>query len=190
MKPVPALVCLAALSLAGGCATTGGENAAAQRESILAMKSEVLDELYRRQPDVRQQIASAPGHAVFSNANVNLVLASFGGGYGVATDNRSGRHTYMKMGEVGVGLGLGVKDFRLVFVFHDEAAMRFRLYNLKKDPRENRDLAKVERDKMKEMRALYDEFKAKIPAIKPYGGGKIVGGAVANGPMGPPGYEP
>jgi len=30
----------------------------------------------------------------------------------------------MKMGEVGVGLGLGVKDFRLVFVFHDEAAMK------------------------------------------------------------------
>ena len=25
----------------------------------------------------------------------------------------------MKMGEVGIGLGLGVKDFRAVFVFHD-----------------------------------------------------------------------
>ena len=124
MKRILTLGCLALLLLGGGCATTGGGSPAEQRESILAMKNEALSELYRRKPDVKQQIASAPGYAVFSNANVNLVLASFGGGYGVARDNRSGEQTYMRMGEVGVGLGLGVKDFRLVFVFHDETAMR------------------------------------------------------------------
>jgi hypothetical protein len=26
----------------------------------------------------------------------------------------------MKMGSAGIGLGLGVKDFRAVFVFHDK----------------------------------------------------------------------
>ena len=124
MKSILVPVCLLAALLAGGCATTGGGTPAEQRESILAMKNEVLSELYRQKPDVKQQIANAPGYAVFSNANVNVVLASFGGGYGVARDNRSGKYTYMKMGEVGVGLGLGVKDFRLVFVFHDAAAMR------------------------------------------------------------------
>lgn len=124
MKRILTLGCLALLLLGGGCATTGGGTPAEQRESILAMKNEALSELYRRKPDVKQQIASAPGYAVFSNANVNLVLASFGGGYGVARDNRSGEQTYMRMGEIGVGLGLGVKDFRLVFVFHDETAMR------------------------------------------------------------------
>ena len=29
----------------------------------------------------------------------------------------------MKMGEVGVGLGAGVKDFRIVMVFHDKEAL-------------------------------------------------------------------
>jgi lipid-binding SYLF domain-containing protein len=29
----------------------------------------------------------------------------------------------MKMGEVGLGFGLGVKDFRAVFVFHNEKVM-------------------------------------------------------------------
>lgn len=29
----------------------------------------------------------------------------------------------MKMGEVGIGLGLGVKDFRAVFIFHDRATL-------------------------------------------------------------------
>jgi len=122
MTRILTLSWLAAILLIGGCATTGG-TPAEQRESILAMKNQVLSELYRQKPDVKAQIASAPGYAVFSNANVNLVLASFGGGYGVVKDNRSGKQTYMKMGEVGVGLGLGIKDFRLVFVFHNETAM-------------------------------------------------------------------
>ena len=29
----------------------------------------------------------------------------------------------MKMGEVGVGLGLGIKDFRAIFVFHDKYSL-------------------------------------------------------------------
>ena len=123
MKRILTLGCLALLLL-GGCATTGGGTPAEQRASILAMKNEVLGELYQSKPDVEQQIVSAPGYAVFSNANVNLVLASFGGGYGVASDNRNGEQTYMKMGEAGIGLGLGVKDFRAVFVFHDSDTMK------------------------------------------------------------------
>ena len=87
------------------------------------MKNEVLTDLYKIRPDVKSQIASAPGYAVFSNANVNLIFASFGGGYGVAKNNKTGKHTYMNMGEVGLGLGLGVKDFRGVFVFHNAEAM-------------------------------------------------------------------
>jgi len=122
MKRILTLGCMAMLLLAGGCATTGS-TPAEQRASIQAMKNQVLSEIYRQKPDVKQQVASAPGYAVFSNANVNLVLASFGGGHGVARNNLTGEQTYMKMGEVGVGLGLGVKDFRLLFVFHDEAAM-------------------------------------------------------------------
>lgn len=124
MQSITTLACLWLAFALAGCATTGGKTPADQRQSILAMETRVLAELYRQKPDVRAQIASAPGYAVFSNANVNLLLASFGGGYGVATERRSGKRTFMKMGEVGVGLGLGVKDFRIVFVFHTEDSLR------------------------------------------------------------------
>ncbi len=107
----------------GACATTGGKSPDEQRRAIQSMKTQVLTDLYKVKPDVRAQIAKAPGYAVFSNANVNVVLASFGGGYGVAQNNRSGKSTYMKMGEVGFGLGLGIKDFRVVFVFHTAESM-------------------------------------------------------------------
>ena len=83
------------------------------------MKQEVLAELYQLKPETRSKVAQSPGYAVFSNANINLILASFSGGQGVVKDNRTGQHTYMNMGEAGIGFGLGVKDFRAVFVFHD-----------------------------------------------------------------------
>ena len=87
------------------------------------MRQEVLTELYSVKPDTRAQISNSTGYAVFSNANINLIFASFGGGIGVVRDNDSGADTYMRMGEVGIGLGAGVKDFRAVFVFHDDDAL-------------------------------------------------------------------
>lgn len=106
-----------------GCA--GGINATAteRKMAIDEMQQQVLQQLYQEKSSARQEVQSAPGYAVFSNANVNVILASFGGGYGVVTDNRNGHKTYMKMGEIGLGLGAGVKDFRLVIIFHNERSM-------------------------------------------------------------------
>ena len=87
------------------------------------MKNDVLAELYKLHPKAKAEVAAAPGYAVFSNANVNIIFASFGGGYGVTHDNKAGEDVFMKMGEVGIGLGLGVKDFRAVFIFNDRAVM-------------------------------------------------------------------
>lgn len=107
-----------------GCATTGAITKNEKRQAILDMKQEALSELYQIRPDARSQIAKAPGYAVFSNANINLILASFSGGQGVVKNNKSGQFTYMNMGEAGIGFGLGVKDFRAVFIFHDSDTLR------------------------------------------------------------------
>lgn len=107
----------------GGCATTGGTTPSEKRQAILTMKDETLAQLYQLRPDVKARIAAAPGHAVFSNANINLVVASFSGGRGVVTNTASGKHTLMKMGEAGVGFGAGIKDFRAVFVFHNRTTL-------------------------------------------------------------------
>lgn len=86
------------------------------------MQQETLADLYKVKGLARAEIAAAPGYAVFSNANVNILFASFGGGYGVV-QTRKGRQTFMKMGEAGIGLGLGLKDFRAIFIFHDQATL-------------------------------------------------------------------
>ena len=112
-----------ALSL-GGCVTPEHKTSSQKRQAILSMKNNVLSDLYKVKPDVRSQIARALGYAVFSNVNINIILASFGGGHGVVKNNRTGKHTFMKMGEVGLGFGAGVKDLRAVFVFHNSNTMK------------------------------------------------------------------
>ncbi len=119
------LIALLLPAILAGCTATGitSGNPEQRRQAILEMRDEVLTELHNIKPDTRVQIGSASGYAVFTNANVNLILASFGGGVGVVHDNARQEDVFMRMGEVGIGLGAGVKDFRAVFVFHDEDAL-------------------------------------------------------------------
>ncbi len=123
MRQISIVICMTLSLIIAGCSTTAGRTKSEKRQAVLAMKNNVLSDLYKVKPDVKAQISSAPGYAVFSNVNVNIILASFGGGYGVVKNNKSGKHTYMKIGEVGLGLGLGVKDFRVIFVFHNTKTM-------------------------------------------------------------------
>jgi len=109
--------------LSTACSTTVVKTPVEKRQALIDMRNQVLSDLYKVKPDVKAQINSAAGYGVFSNANINLVFASFGGGHGVVRDNQSGKNTFMKMGEAGVGLGIGAKDFRVIFVFHSRDAL-------------------------------------------------------------------
>jgi lipid-binding SYLF domain-containing protein len=113
-----------ALSLAAMLtACVSGNNSQEKRANIQKMRADTLAKLYQVEPSSRERIGSAVGYGVFSNVGVNLILLSAGGGWGVVRDNRSARDTYMNMGSGGIGLGLGVKDFRGVFVFTSAGAL-------------------------------------------------------------------
>lgn len=116
---------LAALGIAvtSGCSTPEGTTSADKRESILSMKEATLTELYESKPYTKKLIRKAAGYAVFSDISINVLLVSAGNGYGVVVDNSTKQKTYMKMAQIGVGLGLGVKDFRAVFVFHNKSVL-------------------------------------------------------------------
>lgn len=106
------------------CATPGGNTRQEKIEYITAMKNETLSTLFRSRPGAKAKVQRAAGYAVFSNINTNLFLLSSGNGYGVAIDNSSGRRTYMKMNFLGIGPGIGIKDFRAVFVFNNQKVLR------------------------------------------------------------------
>jgi len=105
------------------CASTGSSSPTEKRAEIQKMSQTVLTAVYKQNPRIREEVNNAVGYAVFSNAQINLFFVSAGGGYGLVHNNNNGKNTYMNMGEAGIGLGLGVKDFRAVFVFHSKKAL-------------------------------------------------------------------
>ena len=112
-----AISALLAFALATVAGKALSETIAEQRAELQKMRVTTLERLYKVHPAARADVQKAAGYAVFSNVGINLILLSAAGGSGVAHDNRSGKDVYMKMLSGGFGIGLGVKDFRGVFVF-------------------------------------------------------------------------
>jgi len=94
-----------------------------KRKWVDSMSHSVLIKLYKLKPYLKSQIKEAAGYAVFSTANVNLIVLSASGGYGKVVDNKNHKTTYMKMAAAGLGIGAGVKDFKAVFIFHHEKTL-------------------------------------------------------------------
>src|SRR5512139_1030781 len=90
------------------------------RADIQKMERETLSRLYKAQPKAKDAIAKAAGYAVFSNFGMKIFFAGGGSGKGVAVNNATKKKTYMKMVEIQAGLGMGVKKFRLVWVFENQ----------------------------------------------------------------------
>ena len=89
------------------------------RADIQKMEKETLSRLYKAQPQAKAAVANAAGYAVFSNFGMKIFVAGGGSGKGVAVSNATKNATYMKMVEVQAGLGMGIKKFRLVWVFEN-----------------------------------------------------------------------
>ena len=122
MKKLTVLLSLiATLLILGGCAGAKGNTKPEKISNIHQMRNTDLAELYKLAPSAKQQINSAYGYAIFDNTGINLLIVSTGQGYGVAHNNKTGKDTYMKMFSVGIGVGMGLKDFRGIFVFENKA---------------------------------------------------------------------
>jgi lipid-binding SYLF domain-containing protein len=93
-----------------------------ERVNRIVKSNETMQLLYKYAPEARQMVLRSYGYATFSNVGVNLILFSAEGGKGMAHNNRTGINTYMNMASGGLGLGIGVKDFRAVFLFENKRA--------------------------------------------------------------------
>lgn len=93
-----------------------------QRQEVLDMREETLSRLYGEKPSAEAMVRGSVGYAVFSNTGINVLLVSTANGSGIAHDNKSGADVYMKMFSAGGGIGLGVKKFSAVFIFHSRDA--------------------------------------------------------------------
>jgi lipid-binding SYLF domain-containing protein len=115
----------AVILLFGGLATAG-DSPDKKREKTRKMAAATLNDLYKLEPTSRDLIQKSAGYAVFDNMGANLFLLSTARGGGVAVNSKTKQDTFMKMVSAGAGLGIGIKDYRVVFAFEtDEGLARF-----------------------------------------------------------------
>jgi lipid-binding SYLF domain-containing protein len=115
-----ALLAIAALTAGLSVAKNSPDQ---EREKIRKMADATLTDLYKLQPASRTAVQKSAGYAVFNNMGTNLLLLSTARGAGVAVNSRTRQDTFMKMISAGAGLGIGVKDYRVVFIFETDAAL-------------------------------------------------------------------
>ena len=79
-----------------------------------------LQELYERQSGARYEVENSHAYAVFFNTGIKVGILGSSHGRGVAYNNVTGEECFMNMKELSAGLGLGVKEYSLVFIFENQ----------------------------------------------------------------------
>ena len=124
MKKCMLVIAMAlATALVGGCGPWG-DTKADKLQTVDNMVTDTLQEAYERKPELRKMVRRAEGYAVFKNFGTQFTIFATGSGYGLVHDNQTGHETHMKMLQLGGGIGIAIKDYRAVFVFHTRRAMR------------------------------------------------------------------
>ena len=93
-----------------------------QRQQINALHAKTLERLYEKYPHAQRVINQCYAYATLSNTGIKVGLFGSSHGRGLAVNNVTGERVYMRMEEQSVGLGLGVKEYDLVFLINTREA--------------------------------------------------------------------
>ncbi len=116
-------VTMLVLSTSAGVFSPKGDSLDEKRAAVRKQRDEILAKLYAAHPEAKDKIKKAAGYGTFNNKNLNLFLLSTGHGYGMVVDAKTGKETFMAMGSIGGGLGMGAKDLSVVFIYKGEEVM-------------------------------------------------------------------
>ncbi len=113
-----------------GCQSTGKDGKPLteaeilqKRQATIQMAKTGLDTLIKQNPKIKEDIEKAPGYAVFSTTNVNVVLIVVARGEGVLYDKRRKEPVFMQALKTGEGLGAGYQDQYQIAIFKTTSAI-------------------------------------------------------------------
>ena len=93
-----------------------------EREKIEELSVKALANLYEKVPSAERVIDNCYAYATLSNTGMKLGIFGDAHGRGLAVNNETGERLYMRMKEMGIGFGLGIKEYDLIFVIGTEEA--------------------------------------------------------------------
>lgn len=97
---------------------------ASSRAALREMRKQTLAELYKVEPRAQVTIRGAAGYAIFASAGADILFVGGSGGRGILRDNLTGKDTFMRMGAVRAGLGVGFENLRTVLVFKKRQTLK------------------------------------------------------------------
>jgi len=122
MSTLFAAVSIAVLST--GCLSPSGDTIKAQKLTANKMSIKGLDMIYERNPGLKSELQKAAGYGVYKNLGIHWFVPSTESGWGIVHNNLTGEDTYMKLFGIGLGLGLGFRDFRGILVFDNQESIK------------------------------------------------------------------
>jgi hypothetical protein len=121
MKTIAALI---SIFLVAACSTYRSMPAEEQRTLLAELDQRTLAELVEKHPEAQAEIDASVGHAVFLKRVTKIPIVGAGDGIGVVVDNETGERTHLKVGRFDIGGGLGVRTYRLIYLFLDRGALK------------------------------------------------------------------
>lgn len=113
------------LLLAAACSSAYRSMSVEEKRDFLAdLERQALADLVEDYPEAQAEIDLSVGHAVFTNRTAKVPVFGAGEGIGVVFDRETGERSYLKVGRLDVGGGLGVREYRLVVLFLDRQPMQ------------------------------------------------------------------
>ncbi|WP_251371660.1 hypothetical protein [Polynucleobacter sp. UB-Raua-W9] len=94
-----------------------------KRQATIKMAQTGLQALIKQNPAVQKEISAAPGYAVFSTTNINVLLIVVARGEGVLYDKRRKEPVFMQALKTGEGLGAGYQDQYQIVIFKTTSAI-------------------------------------------------------------------
>ena len=105
------MLCLVAVTT-----TTFAASPAEQRRHIDELSFKALNKLYEKYPHAQRVINNCYAWATLSNSGVKVLFVGSSRGRGVAVNNSTGERVYLRMNELSAGVGIGAKEYNLIFI--------------------------------------------------------------------------
>ena len=81
-----------------------------------------LADFYKAKPELKAQVAKAPGYGVFTTYGLSFLVGGAGGS-GLVHNSKTKHDTYMDMAQGSLGFQVGASQSRTLIVFKDAKAM-------------------------------------------------------------------
>lgn len=99
------------------------QSADEQRRQVDELSAKTLEKLYAKYPHAQRVIEEeCYAYATLSNSGVKVLFVGSSHGRGIAYNNQTGEKVYLRMKELSAGLGLGAKEYNLIFLINTRDA--------------------------------------------------------------------